>query len=155
MAMSGICHVIFLYLSMPSNKPYVLFADDDVEDQEYIKEIFASHLDMVDLVTVDDGPAVIALLQSCPNDHLPLMILLDFKMPKMTAAATLQFLSTERRYLTIPKVVWSTSNNPEHVHDCLQWGATHYFLKPSTMNESSHIASRIIETVKFQLSMLP
>lgn len=140
---------------MASPKPYVLLAEDDEDDQQYLEEIFASRLDMVDLVLVSDGSDVIDFLQTCPNDQLPLLILLDFKMPKTTAAATLQFLAATRRYATIPKMVWSTSNQPEYVHECMEWGATHYFLKPSTMDEFSHIFDRIVDTVKFQLSMLP
>src|ERR1700748_2261743 len=140
---------------MPPTKPYVLLADDDEDDQDFLREIFASRLEDVELIAVTDGTDVVEYLQSCPDDQLPLLILLDFKMPKMTGADTLQSLSAERRYATIPKMVWSTSNRPEYVHDCMQWGATHYFLKPSSMSEFSHIVVRIVDTVKFHLSTLP
>jgi len=144
-----------LSLGMPPSKPYVLLAEDDEDDQQYLKEVFVSRLDMVDLVNVSDGSDVMDFLQNCPDDRLPLLILLDFKLPKMTAGDTLQSLAANRRYDTIPKMVWSTSNRPEYVHECMEWGATHYFLKPSSMDEFSHIFVRIVETIKFQLSMLP
>ena len=140
---------------MTPSKPYVLLAEDDEDDQQYLKEVFASQLDMVDLIVVNDGSDVMDFLQTCRDDQLPLLILLDYKMPKMTAAETLQFLAANRRFATIPKMVWSTSNRPEYVHECMEWGATHYFLKPSSMDECSHIFTRILDTIKFQLSMLP
>jgi CheY-like chemotaxis protein len=140
---------------MPAPKQYVLVADDDQDDQQFLKEIFMSHLEEVELVTLPDGSEIIDFLENCLDEKLPLLILLDFKMPRLTAAQTLQSLAGNRRYATIPKMVWSTSNRPEYVHDCMQWGATHYFLKPSSMDEFSHIVVRIVETVKFHLSTLP
>ncbi len=140
---------------MPPAKPYILLAEDDEDDQEFLKEALASHLETVDLVAVTSGSDMIEYLETCTDDQLPLMILLDFQMPKMTGAATLQSLATDRRYTRIPKMVWSTSNRPEYVDACMEWGATHYFLKPSSMSEFSHIVGRIVDTVKFHLSMLP
>lgn len=132
---------------MQHTKPYILLADDDEDDQRFLQEIFTSRCETVGVVAFTDGYDVIEYLQACPDDQLPILILLDFKMPKMTAAATLQFLSTEPRYAAIPKMVWSTSNRPEYVLECMKWGATQYFLKPSSMDEFGHIVGQIEESL--------
>jgi len=140
---------------MDTPKPYILLAEDDEDDQQLLKEVLDTHLPSVDLVVLPDGSDVIDFLQACPNDRLPLLVLLDFNMPKMSAEATLQFLCGNRRYDTLPKMVWSTSNRPEDVHASIKWGATHYFIKPYDMHGYSHIVERIVDTARFHLSMIP
>lgn len=140
---------------MDNPKPYILLAEDDEDDQDLLKEVLTTELPEVDLVIVNDGADVIEYLRSCPNDGLPLLILLDFKMPRMGAEETLKFLCADFRYATLPKMVWSTSNRPEDVHASIQWGATHYFIKPYSMDGYSHIVKRILDTARFHLRMLP
>jgi len=138
-----------------TRKPYILLAEDDEDDQQLLKEVLVSQLPEVDLVIVPDGSDVIDFLKDCTNDGLPLLVLLDFQMPKMGAEETLKFLCGDHRYDTLPKMVWSTSNRPEDVHASTKWGATHYFIKPYSMDGYSHVVNRILDTARFHLSMFP
>ena len=147
--------LFFLPLGMDSRKPYILLAEDDEDDQELLREVLAAELPEVDLLIVSDGSDVVEYLKNCHKDELPLLILLDFNMPRMGAESTLKFLCGDFRYDTLPKMVWSTSNRAEDVHVSTRWGATHYFIKPYSMDGYSQIVKRILDTARFHLSMRP
>ena len=78
----------------------------------------------------------------------PVLILMDYKMPILTAAEILEKLAGDNRYTGIPKLVWSTSDRAEYVDRCLQHGAAGYFAKPSSLAELAKIVDRMTLTFR-------
>jgi len=124
-------------------KPYLLFADDDPDDKELFAEQFLRYCPGVPVHYCKDGHEVLAYLDQCPTAELPLVMLLDYRMPITTGAQVLALTSKTARYRPIRKLVWSTSGSAEFMTECLGYGADRYFVKPSDIGEMEKIAAYI------------
>ena len=123
--------------------PYILLADDDPDDRDSLIHPFVQQNPGVRVVSFEDGRELLSFLQNCPNDELPVLILMDYKMPFWTAADILEKLAADPRYANIPKIVWSTSGRSEYVDRCVQNGASQYFTKPNSLPELATIVERL------------
>jgi CheY-like chemotaxis protein len=133
---------------MNNDLPYILLADDDPDDREALIQPFVQQNPNVRVIGMGDGQELLNFLGSCPGDALPVLILMDYKMPILTAAEVLEILVGDDRYSEIPKLVWSTSDRAEYVDRCLQHGATAYFTKPSSLAELAAIVDRMTLTFR-------
>ncbi|HTJ14151.1 MAG TPA: response regulator [Dinghuibacter sp.] len=115
---------------MPLRPTYILFADDDPEDQEMLTERFLKEIPDARFLCVRDGDQALKRLLECASDELPSMVILDYQMPGLTAPEVLEALGRDGRYEGIPIVVWSTSGEQCFVDRCLSRGAQHYLVKP-------------------------
>ncbi|HXB91698.1 MAG TPA: response regulator [Puia sp.] len=127
-----------------SIRTHILLADDDPEDQELLKEALAQKEPDLDITSVWDGQEVLSYLGSCPDNALPCLILLDYKMPVLNGAEVLESLCRDPRLASIPKVVWSSSNQKEYVDNCITNGALQFFIKPNSQNELKKIADLLL-----------
>jgi len=125
------------------NKPYILIADDDPEDQEMMIDLLQERLPDAGIKTIPDGKEVMAWLSDCASNELPSLMLLDYKMPGMTGADVLRATERDPSYKLIPKVIWSTSSNPEFIGICKRHGAIQYFVKPNDLAGLGRIADAI------------
>lgn len=129
---------------MPENTKIILLADDDPEDQEILVDIITKLDPAVDMHKVDTGKQAVDYLLSCHEDKLPCLIILDYAMPVFNAAEVLQHINHNGLLDSIPKVVWSSSRQPEHVKICMDRGARSYFVKPNKMSELTEIARQML-----------
>lgn len=136
--------------------PYILLADDDPDDRESLIHPFLQQNPGVRVVSFGDGRELLNFLETCPDDELPVLILMDYKMPYVTAADILERLAADPRYTRIPKLVWSTSGRAEYVDRCVERGASQYFTKPNSLPELASIVERMTRVFRnhFQLSPL-
>ncbi len=130
---------------MPDSTKIILLADDDPEDQELLEEIIIQLEPSLEIHKVDSGKEAVDYLLSSQNILLPCLIILDYAMPVFNAAEVLEHIGQEARLQSIPKVVWSSSKQPEHVQTCLERGASRYFVKPNKMSELTDIARQMLE----------
>lgn len=129
---------------MPENTKIILLADDDPEDQEILEDILLKLEPSVAIHKVATGKQAVDYLLSCPEDELPRLIILDYSMPVFNAAEVLDLVRHKPVLQSIPKVVWSSSRQPEHVKPCLEKGALQYFAKPNKMSELTEIAQQML-----------
>jgi len=61
----------------------------------------------------------------------------------MTGADVLRATERDPSYKLIPKVIWSTSSNPEFIGICKRHGAIQYFVKPNDLAGLGRIADAI------------
>ena len=123
--------------------PYILIADDDPEDQEMIIDLLQERLPDADIKTIPNGREVMEWLADCAGNELPSLMLLDYKMPGMTGAEVLRATERDPNYRPIPKVIWSTSSNPEYIGICMRLGAIQYFVKPNDLAGLVRIADTL------------
>ena len=135
--------------------PYILLADDDPDDRDSLIHPFVQQNPGVRVVSFGDGRELLGFLQDCPNDELPVLILMDYKMPFWTAADILEKLAGDPRYANIPKIVWSTSGRSEYVDRCVQNGASQYFTKPNPLPELASIVERLTRLFRTRLPVSP
>jgi CheY-like chemotaxis protein len=129
---------------MADKASYVLLADDDSEDRELLKEIISDLEPGVTIETVTNGQeAVLYLFNRLPAE-LPSLIILDYKMPIMSAADVLDRLRGDSRFDHIPKAVWSTSGQHEHIRVCMERGANSYFTKPTSATDLVLMAKKML-----------
>lgn len=108
-----------------------LLADDDRDDQEILMEAILYEQPETQINTVFNGQQVLDYLAERVPAEWPSLIILDYKMPVMNAKEVLENI----QQVNIPKVVWSTSSQPEHMQLCQQLGALKYFIKPNNRAE--------------------
>ena len=135
--------------------PYILIGDDDADDKEFLAESFLSIHPEVELRFFNDGSEVIGFLEKTETEELPMLILLDYKMPIVSAPEVLMAIQKDPRYHTIPKIVWSTSDNPEFTERCFKYGANRYFAKPSSPAQMDRIVAYLRQVYESRLSGAP
>jgi two-component response regulator ARR-A family len=128
---------------MNKELPYILIADDDPDDLNIFLQAFSERDPDVSVHTLTDGQEVIEYLDACDPDGLPSLILLDYKMPIISAPEVLKTLSTNPKLAHIPKIVWSTSERSQDIENCVRFGAAGYFLKPASSHELDEIIQKI------------
>ena len=133
--------------------PYILLADDDPDDRDSLIHPFLQQNPGVRVVSFGDGREVLSFLEACPDTELPVLILMDYKMPNVTAADILERLASDPRYTNIPKLVWSTSGRAEYDERCVRHGASQYFTKPNSLPELASIVERMTGVFRNRLSL--
>jgi len=123
----------------PSYK-YILLGEDDIDDEELLREVFTRIDPSFSLEFVNNGRSVIARLQELEKQGLPCLIVLDYNMPTLNGAEILQELRGLTQFDHIPKIIWSTSNSDTYKTICLQLGACDYVIKPSNMQGLTEVA---------------
>ncbi|HKB42926.1 MAG TPA: response regulator [Chitinophagaceae bacterium] len=132
--------------SIQSFSRFILFGEDDIDDQELLKEVFASVDDSFRILFANTGEQVLSALGKLNDEQLPCLIVLDYNMPILNGADILKELNNGSRYTDIPRIIWSTSGSETFKNICLELGATDYIIKPSNLKEMEDI-------VRYMLSL--
>lgn len=82
--------------------------------------------------------------QSSAKAHLPLLILLDLKLPKVNGAEILKLLKSDEKTKHIPVVVFTSSNESRDKKESYALGANSYLVKPLDADEFADHVKRII-----------
>jgi CheY-like chemotaxis protein len=94
-------------------KSLVLYADDDTDDIDLVRELFTPYELLIDLVTFSNGKALLNYLHRQPALHpRPCLIILDVNMPVMGGTQTLKALRQLDDYTDVPVVLFTTSTQP-------------------------------------------
>ena len=123
---------------------FIMFGEDDLDEEDFLKEVFFSLDSSYSLLFVDNGRKLIAELDRIPDDNLPTLLVLDYNMPELNGAEVLQALKQKSRYDSIPKIVWSTSGSDIYKKLCFESGANDYVIKPSNIKELEDIARHLL-----------
>lgn len=112
--------------------PYVLVAEDDLDDRELIKEAFVSFSSHYKLMFFGDGEELLNEVRDKKEVDLPKLILLDLNMPRKGGIETLKELKQIPDLSEIPIIIFSTSQSKEDKKNCLNFGANDFVTKPIT-----------------------
>jgi CheY-like chemotaxis protein len=123
----------------------ILLGEDDIDDQEFLKEVLDSFDHSYSLNFENNGRKVVAHLDDLNDDLLPCLIILDYNLPELNAEEILKILNAHKRYDLIPKIVWSTSNSAIYKSKCINLGASDYLVKPRDM-------ASFVKTAKYMFS---
>jgi len=85
----------------PSSK-FILLGEDDIDDEELLKELFSSVDDSFKLTFINNGRQLIEHLDTLSDNELPCLLILDYNMPELNGADILQSLKNKSRYDGIP-----------------------------------------------------
>ena len=122
----------------------ILIGEDDLDDKEFLVEVFSTVDAAFYLEFVNNGHKVLSSLELKPDDKLPCLIVLDYNMPELNGADILLELKNHRRYDSIPKLIWSTSGSDTYKSICLALGAKDYVMKPSNVKDFEDVVRHMI-----------
>ncbi len=114
----------------------VLLVEDNPDDAFLIKRAFKKAKLANPLFVVEDGEEAVAYLVgegefADRNEHpLPMLILLDLKLPKMSGFEVLQWRMGNPGVKKIPVVVLTSSNQTPDIKKAYELGANSYLVKP-------------------------
>jgi two-component system response regulator len=115
---------------------YILLVEDNPDDEELTLLSLRKNNLAHDIVVVRDGVEAIEFLfgngQYAQRDvaHVPTIILLDLKLPKLDGLGVLKRLRADERTRTLPVVVLTSSSQDADVIAIYNLGANSYVRKP-------------------------
>jgi two-component system NarL family response regulator len=111
------------------NKTRVLVADDHPVVRQGIMANVKPQHDMTVVAEAGDGVEALALIK----EHLPDVVLLDLRMPRMDGLDVLAEVNTSK--LSSKVIIMTTFESEEDVHHAMKDGARGYLLKDSSQEE--------------------
>jgi CheY-like chemotaxis protein len=121
----------------PSELGTILVVDDEKEHVELVQRAFEKANIKNPIQSVENGERALAYLEGLgefwerKKFPLPVLILLDVKMPKMGGLQFLQWLRSRRELRRIPVVVFTVDDRPETIRSAYDCGANSYLIKPA------------------------
>ncbi|HEU4471619.1 MAG TPA: response regulator [Flavisolibacter sp.] len=119
----------------PANaaKAVVLLIEDDCDDADFLVEAFHELSPRHEVVCFTGADKLFSYLNSLSADALPCLIITDLNIPVINGIAILNMLTEDKRYTSIPKIVYSHSSNPHDKESSFSAGALTYIKKPNTI----------------------
>ncbi len=91
-----------------------------------------------------DGEEALAFIKKWEQgESLPVVILLDLKLPKVNGLEVLQAIKNHPDFKTIPVVILTTSAESADVRSAYQSGANSYIIKPVDFDKFIEVARHI------------
>ncbi len=119
-----------------SQKKTILLVEDNPDDVELTLLGLKKNNVVNDIVVAQDGAEALDYL-FCTGKYaerdaglMPVLILLDLKLPKMDGIEVLKRLRNDDRTKIIPVVVLTTSDEEKDLVQCYNGGANSYIRKP-------------------------
>lgn len=124
------------------NKPIILYAEDDYDDFESVKEALNQLSDHQALLHAKNGAEAVSYIENAAI--LPSLIVLDLNMPVMGGKEVLMWLKDKDQYRKIPVMVFTTSSREEDVKLCQKHNCT-FFRKPTLYRDLLHVAQTMLQ----------
>ena len=126
---------------------FVLYADDDTDDKDWVREACAVVDTSLSLVFVENGRQVLDYLVKTTPETQPALIVLDLNMPELDGRQTLKRLKSHPQYQGIPVAIVTTSTNKIDREVCRQLGASLFLTKPDSHSKWQEIIRHFIPFV--------
>lgn len=127
----------------------ILLVEDDPNDVLLMQRAFERARLANPLKIVRDGEEAIEYLSGegiysdRENFPIPLLILLDLRMPRRTGFEVLEWLRSKPEFAEIPVVVLTSSEELPDVHKAYQLGANSYLTKPAQLDDLVQMMLRL------------
>ena len=123
-----------------NNPPLILLADDNPDDQSFIRDAFAYVNANVRLKILDSGVELLHHLKILDDEDLPSLIVLDYNMPRTNGAEALSWLRRGDTFKDIPIVLYSSNMSSLLACKLSLMGAHCCFQKPRDVNGGVELA---------------
>jgi CheY-like chemotaxis protein len=122
----------------------ILLVEDNPMDVDLTRRAFVKQKVMHPVEIARDGEEAVAALQNWPADKpIPILVLLDLKLPKVDGLEVLQYLKAAPRFHSIPVVVLTTSVEERDIQAAYQEGANSYIAKPVDFDRFMNVVEHI------------
>jgi CheY-like chemotaxis protein len=133
---------------MSAGLPLILIADDDADDQFFLRRALEKADVANPIVTFNDGDDLLEFLQRRPDADAraePCLLFLDLNMPRMTGFDVLTRLAGARRATGLKTVVVSSSTREDDIERAKALGASEYLVKFPTPATFGRIVAAALE----------
>jgi CheY-like chemotaxis protein len=113
-------------------KKRILVAEDDEDDQHFLREFLKNRDDIILMPIADNGVVLMEQLERSSDTEMPHCIIIDQNMPKRNGLQTLQMLKQSERYAHIPVIIYSTYTDESLIKKGSAMGACLVVAKPIT-----------------------
>ncbi|HPE77869.1 MAG TPA: response regulator [Draconibacterium sp.] len=130
-------------ITQNKNLPILLVEDNPVDIDLTIRAFKKQNLtNPVEIAR--DGEEAIELIKQWENGKpIPVVILLDLKLPKYSGLEVLKEIKTHRVFSSIPVVVLTSSAEDSDIKTAYKLGANSYIVKPVEFDKFIEVAAQI------------
>ena len=122
----------------------ILIVEDRLVDLDLTKRAFARRRVLNPIQEARDGEQAIAWIERWEaGERLPVFILLDLGLPKITGLEVLRKFKSNPTSAAIPLIVLTTSEDNEDIQEAYRLGCNSYIVKPVEFNKFLEVASQI------------
>lgn len=130
-------------ISNKKNLPILLVEDNPV-DLDLALRAFKKQNLTNNIVVARDGEKALQQIELWDKgEHIPIIILLDLKLPKVDGLEVLKTLKSHPVYSTIPIVVLTSSGDERDISEAYKLGANSYIIKPVSFDKFLEVAAHI------------
>jgi two-component system response regulator len=121
---------------MVQERGTILLVEDNMYDAELVLRALKLHNLANEIVWVKDGAEALEYIYGAGSEarediqHVPRVILLDLKLPKVDGLEVLRRLKSDERTTIIPVVVLTSSREEQDVVQSYRLGVNSYIVKP-------------------------
>ncbi len=125
------------------NRP-ILLVEDNPMDLDLTKRAFAKRKLVNPIEVARDGEEALDYISHWKKgEPLPVVILLDLKMPKVNGLEVLRHIKAHPIFRSVPVVVLTSSNEDHDVETAYDLGVNSYIVKPVSFEKFLEIAEQI------------
>jgi CheY-like chemotaxis protein len=126
-----------------SDRP-ILLVEDNPMDVDLTRRAFIRRKVKYPIEVARDGEEALGFIYGWEEQRsIPLLILLDLKLPKVDGLEVLHHLKTHPRFHVIPVVILSTSTEDRDIQIAYQEGANSFIVKPVDFDQFMQIVEHI------------
>ena len=127
----------------PSDRP-ILLVEDNPMDVDLTRRAFIRRKIDHPIEVARDGEEALSLIATWGEQRpVPLLILLDLKLPKVDGLEVLRHLKSHPRFHVIPVVILSTSTEERDIQIAYREGANSFIVKPVDFDHFMQIVDNI------------
>lgn len=125
------------------NQP-ILLVEDNPMDVELTKRAFNKRNLTNPIEVARDGEEALEYFKRWEaGESMPIVILLDIKMPKVNGLEVLRQLKAHSVFRTIPVVILTSSAEDHDIQNAYQLGANSYIVKPVDFDKFMEVAAHV------------
>jgi CheY-like chemotaxis protein len=122
----------------------ILLVEDNPMDVDLTRRAFARRKLLNPFEVLRDGEEAVTYISRWEVDApLPVVALLDLKLPKVDGLEVLRQMKAHPQFCTVPVVVLTTSAENSDIQTAYQLGANSYIIKPVDFEKFMEVAKQI------------
>ena len=122
----------------------ILLVEDNPVDVDLTLRAFKKQNSVNNIVVARDGEQALQQIELWDvGGQIPVVILLDIKLPKVDGLEVLKTLKSHPVYHTIPVVILTSSGDDRDISQAYKLGANSYIIKPVSFDKFIKVAAQI------------
>ena len=126
-------------------RPILVVEDNDM-DLDFCMQAFDEHAIANPVIVCRDGDEAIQFIDAHPasdDPHLPLLVLLDLRLPKVDGLEVLRHARQHPIWKQVPFIILTTSRENSDIGTAYQIGVNSYIVKPVDFVSFAKVVKRI------------